>query len=161
MAERSLARRRGTFSIHAARVFSKIIFQGSAFANQASASDIAAAFKRSNTAANFLRAITPGSGAYQVNRILSNVRPCAMLTMHGVRMRLMSLSPIMLIAFGERRTTRSCRSSRHSTIRTGFFSAGIALGESIYLGRGIWPDKNFIFSWNQNDPRYACYPQAP
>ncbi|KAF7972996.1 hypothetical protein HWV62_16490 [Athelia sp. TMB] len=41
------------------------VFINSAFENEASASEIAAAFKRSNTAANFLRAITPGSGAYQ------------------------------------------------------------------------------------------------
>lgn len=39
-------------------------FLNSAFSNEAPASEIAAAFQRSHTAANFLRAITPNSGAY-------------------------------------------------------------------------------------------------
>lgn len=36
----------------------------SAFSNEATSQQIAAAFQRSHTAANYLRAITPGSGAY-------------------------------------------------------------------------------------------------
>jgi FAD/FMN-containing dehydrogenase len=38
---------------------------GSAFKNEAGSAEIEAAFQRSHTAANFLRAITPNSGAYQ------------------------------------------------------------------------------------------------
>jgi len=40
------------------------VFINSAFSNEASKSEIAAAFQRSHTAANFLRAITPNAGAY-------------------------------------------------------------------------------------------------
>lgn len=40
------------------------VFINSAFSNEASAADISAAFQRSHTAANYLRAITPNSGAY-------------------------------------------------------------------------------------------------
>lgn len=40
------------------------VFINSAFSNEAPVTEIAAAFQRSHTAANFLRAITPSSGAY-------------------------------------------------------------------------------------------------